>query len=61
MKTAYKKRPSNTTEPKQDKFISKILENLDKVNASDWERYTNLEGSYPCNLFTGKITKDLTL
>lgn len=61
MKTAYKKRQAKTTEPKQDKFISKILENLDKVNASDWERYTELEGSYPCNLFTGQNYKGFNI
>lgn len=59
MKTAYKKSTKNSnnnnnTEPKKDKFIEKILENLDLVNANDWEAYTNIEGIYPTNLFTKK-------
>lgn len=59
MKTATKKntrtsRNKNNNEPKKDKFIEKILENLDKVNANDWEAYTNLNGVFPTNLFTQK-------
>lgn len=59
MKTATKKntrysKNTNNSEPKKDKFIEKILENLDKVNANDWEAYTNLNGVYPVNLFTQK-------
>lgn len=57
MKTATKKQSrysknSNNSEPKKDKFIDKILENLDKVNANDWEAYTNFKGVFPINLFT---------
>lgn len=37
---------------KSDKFVEKLLENLDKVKYSDWENYV-LE-STPINLFTGK-------
>lgn len=44
---------SNSTE-KKDTFIERILENLDQVNAKDWEVYTNLSAIYPTNLFTGK-------
>lgn len=59
MKTTTKKnirtsRNQNINEPKKDKFIEKILENLDKVNANDWEAYTNLNGVFPTNLFTQK-------
>lgn len=61
MNTAYKKRPAKTIDPKQDKFITKILENLDKVNASDWEKYTDLQGAYPCNLFSGKYYKGFNI
>lgn len=52
---ANKKASSN--EPKQDKFIERILENLDKVKESDWEMYTNLEAVYPVNLFSNKAYK----
>jgi len=45
------------TEPKGDKFIDKILENLDQVNAKDWEMYANLDSVYPSNLFTKKRYK----
>lgn len=58
MKTTYKK--SNRTyknEPKTDKFIDKIVENLDSVNAKDWEMYANLDSVFPCNLFTKKRYK----
>ena len=50
---ANKKASSN--EPKQDKFIERILENLDKVKESDWEMYTNLEAVYPVNRFNSNI------
>lgn len=53
IKKSYKKTAS-TSEPKQDKFISKILENLDKVNASEWEHYTSIKFQHPKNLFTAK-------
>ena len=54
MKTATAKNRKNTSiEPKQDKFIAKILENIDKVNINQWENYTDLEQAYPSNLFTG--------
>lgn len=54
MKTAaIKNRKNVANEPKQDKFIAKILENIDKVNVNEWEKYTNLEETYPSNLFTG--------
>lgn len=45
------------TEPKGDKFIDKILENLDQVNARDWEMYANLDSVFPSNLFTKKRYK----
>ncbi|MCT2410051.1 zincin-like metallopeptidase domain-containing protein [Chryseobacterium antibioticum] len=61
MKTAYRKVQSKTTETKQDKFISKILENLDKVNVNDWEQYTKLESAYPCNLFTEQNYKGFNM
>lgn len=58
MKTAtYTKkttRTATTNEPKADKFIEKILENLDKVKASEWEMYTNINLVCPSNLFTNK-------
>lgn len=62
MKTAtYKTKSANKTEPKQDKFISKILENLDKVNAGDWENYTDIGDVFPSNLFTGKNYKGFNI
>jgi len=48
----FKKRTS--VEPKEDKFISKILENLDQVKSGDWEAYADLSNLYPTNLFTYK-------
>lgn len=51
-KKSYSKN-TNSTE-KKDTFIERILENLDQVNAKDWEVYTNLSAIYPTNLFTGK-------
>ncbi|WP_262697302.1 hypothetical protein [Chryseobacterium nematophagum] len=35
-KNTRKSRNQNINEPKKDKFIEKILENLDKLNANDW-------------------------
>lgn len=48
------KRKFTTSAPKEDKFITKIIETLDKVNGNDWEHYTNLKISNPQNLFTKK-------
>lgn len=45
---------SSVTQPKEDKFISKILENLDKVNSEDWEQYANVQFQVPKNLFNKK-------
>lgn len=51
--TATKTKKTNQQiQPKEDKFISKIIENLDKVKASDWENYTNVKFSTPKNLFS---------
>jgi len=55
MKTAtktFKKRSSEG--PKEDRFISKILENLDQVKSGDWEAYADLSSLYPTNLFSNK-------
>lgn len=41
------------TEKKSDQFIERILQDLDKVNAGDWEMYSDLSAVYPSNLFTG--------
>lgn len=58
MKATIKTTKSNyKTEPKGDKFIDKILENLEQVNAKDWEMYANLDSVYPSNLFTQKRYK----
>lgn len=59
MKATAQKQNRTTTNitAKKDKFIEKILENLDKVKASDWEMYTNLESIYPINLFSKKPYK----
>jgi antirestriction protein ArdC len=56
MKTVQAKRNFNksATAPKEDKFISRILENLDLVNEEDWEHYTALTEAMPTNLFTKK-------
>lgn len=62
MKTTTKKRNFTTSnKPKQDKFITKILENIDKVSAKDWENYTSLEDAYPSNLFSGKHYKGFNI
>lgn len=62
MKTATVKNKKNTsTEPKQDKFISKILENIDKVSTKDWENYTSLRDAHPSNLFTGSHYKGFNI
>ena len=55
-KTQTKKKYNSPSqaEPKEDKFITKIFENLDKVKSSDWEKYTNLKIANPQNLFTNK-------
>lgn len=55
MKTTTKTSKKRTSvEPKEDKFISKILENLDQVKSGDWEAYADLSNLYPTNLFTNK-------
>lgn len=41
------------TQKKSDTFIERILENLDQVNAKDWEMYSDLSAVYPSNLFSG--------
>lgn len=51
--TENKKVSSGKKEGKPDLFIERILENLDKVNAEDWEMYSDLSAVYPSNLFTG--------
>ena len=62
MKTATAKNRKNTSmELKQDKFIAKILENIDKVSAKDWENYTSLKDAYPSNLFTGTHYKGFNI
>ena len=45
----------------EDKFISKILENLDKVNSQDWENYTNYKFQTPKNLFSKNSYKGFNL
>lgn len=56
--TRKPKKESLINKNKQDKFISKILENIDKVNANEWERYANLDSIYSSNLFNNiKIQK----
>lgn len=62
MKTATVKNKKNTsTESKQDNFISKILENIDKVSTKDWENYTSLRDGHPSNLFTGSHYKGFNI
>ncbi|MCY1659301.1 zincin-like metallopeptidase domain-containing protein [Chryseobacterium sp. SL1] len=63
MATAVKKirQFSKDNASKEDKFISKILENLDKVNASDWEMYANLDSVFPSNLFSKKRYKGFNI
>ncbi|AZI21511.1 zincin-like metallopeptidase domain-containing protein [Chryseobacterium taklimakanense] len=58
-KTNYK--TSSNSQPKEDKFITKILENLDKVKASEWETYTNFKFQEPRNLFTQKAYQGFNL
>ncbi|MDV4099096.1 hypothetical protein CMT22_17880 [Elizabethkingia anophelis] len=52
---------ANSAPKREDKFMSKILENLDKVNANDWELYANLDSIYPSNLFTKKRYKGINI
>lgn len=40
------------TEKKSNQFIERILQDLDNVNAGDWEMYSDLSTVYPSNLFT---------
>ena len=56
MKTTTKKPSTKISfnEPREDRFITKILENLDLVKVSEWEQYTNLTEAMPTNLFTQK-------
>lgn len=56
MKTINKKSKSTelSKSSSEDKFISKILENLDKVNPQDWEHYSNVQFQMPKNLFSNK-------
>ncbi|RMZ61273.1 DUF1738 domain-containing protein [Chryseobacterium nematophagum] len=54
MELTKNKRRAYGSEIKEDKFITKILENLDRVESDDWEAYTNLKGAYPSNSFTGQ-------
>ncbi|WP_210150747.1 zincin-like metallopeptidase domain-containing protein [Chryseobacterium scophthalmum] len=51
--TENKKASTGKKEGKPDLFIERILDNLDKVNAKDWEMYSDLSAVYPSNLFTG--------
>lgn len=50
-----------TSQPKEDKFITKIIENLDKVKAGEWEHYTNIQFTIPRNLFTKKAYQGFNL
>lgn len=45
-------RKNSTNEAKKDTFIERILENLDSVNANEWETYCTLNSVLPSNLFT---------
>lgn len=38
MELTKNKQRVNVSEIKEDKFIAKILENLDKENSEDWEK-----------------------
>ena len=60
MELTKNKQRANVSEIKQDKFIAKILENLDKVNNGDWENYTDIWDALPSNLFTVKNYKSLS-
>ncbi|MBP0611922.1 DUF1738 domain-containing protein [Chryseobacterium sp. cx-311] len=57
---APKTNPGQTVKG-QDKFITRILENLDKVKAQDWEVYTNYKFQTPRNLFTQNEYKGFNL
>lgn len=63
MKTVTQKtgRKNSNNEEKKDSFIERILENLDSVNAQDWEQYCSLHSVLPCNLFTKKGYKGFNL
>ena len=45
----------------EDKFISRIIENLDKVKAQDWELYTTYKFQAPKNLFSQNTYKGFNL
>lgn len=62
-KKTVKRNSKNTSnvEEKKDRFIEKIIENLDKVKASDWETYTNIKFHAPQNLFTKKAYQGFNL
>ena len=45
----------------EDKFISRIIENLDKVKAQDWELYTSYKFQAPKNLFSQNTYKGFNL
>jgi len=56
MMQAIKENPTASTpktQKKSDTFIDRILENLDQVNAQDWEMHSDLSAVYPSNLFSG--------
>ena len=55
------KQKANGSEMIEDKFITKILENLDKINAGDWENYTDIGDVFPCNLFNRKNYKGFNI
>lgn len=61
--TAQKTTVKKTKQPVkgQDKFIARILENLDKVKAQDWEVYTNYKFQTPRNLFSQNEYKGFNL
>ncbi|WP_419870995.1 zincin-like metallopeptidase domain-containing protein [Chryseobacterium sp. CT-SW4] len=61
MELTKNKQRVNVSEIKEDKFIAKILENLDKVNSEDWENYTDIVSVLPSNLFTGKNYKGFNI
>ncbi|WP_027375661.1 zincin-like metallopeptidase domain-containing protein [Kaistella palustris] len=61
-KTQSSKSKKNQISKKgEDKFISRIIENLDNVKAQDWELYTNYKFQAPRNLFSQNAYKGFNL
>ncbi|HAP96478.1 ArdC family protein [Epilithonimonas hominis] len=59
--TVQKVKKNQISKKGEDKFISRIIENLDKVKTQDWELYTTYKFQAPKNLFSQNTYKGFNL